>query len=86
MRGRERGRWLFLAGLIFVAITAWQFSTPLFSYPDEAAHVVRAESVVRGQLVGTDVGYHQGPFVYPYYEVQVPGVLIRASDIGTWTS
>lgn len=32
---------------------------------------------------GKYVGYHKGLFVYPYYAVDVPGVLSQASDHGT---
>lgn len=63
-------------------MTSWSLASPLFSYPDEPAHVIRAESVVRGQIEGNYVGYHRGPFVYPYYAVRVPGVLSLASDQG----
>jgi Predicted membrane protein (DUF2142) len=79
----ERGLWFVFAALFFVAITAWDLSAPLFSFPDESAHVVRAESVVRGQLLGRYVGYQQGRYVYPYYAVSVPSVLQRASQEGT---
>ncbi len=82
MQSSERGLWFVFAGLFFVVISAWSLSGPLFSYPDESAHVIRAESVVRGQFVGRYVGYHQGPYVYPYYAVNVPGVLRQASVEG----
>jgi Predicted membrane protein (DUF2142) len=78
----ERRRWFSLATLLLLAIAAWSLSSPLFSYPDEPAHVIRAESVVRGQFEGKYVGYHKGPDVYPYYAVDVPGVLSQASDHG----
>ncbi len=82
MQAGERRRWFSLATLLLLAIAAWSLSSPLFSYPDEPAHVIRAESVVRGQIEGKYVGYHQGPNVYPYYAVDVPGVLSDASDHG----
>jgi hypothetical protein len=73
---------LSLAGLLFLPMAMWSLSSPLFSYPDEPAHVIRAESVVRGQFEGRYVGYHKGPYFYPYYAVRVPGVLSHASDYG----
>ncbi|AWB95903.1 hypothetical protein DCE93_09710 [Agromyces badenianii] len=43
---------------LFLAATAWAFSTPLSGGPDEPAHIVKAASVVRGQFLGdqTDEG------------------------------
>jgi hypothetical protein len=83
MQSAERRLWFAFAGLLFVVIAAWSFSQPLFSYPDESAHVTRAESVIRGEFVGRYDGYRQGPYVYPYYAVSVPGVLVHASQDGT---
>jgi hypothetical protein len=83
MQSGERRLWFAFAGLLFVVIAAWSFSQPLFSYPDESAHVTRAESVIRGEFVGRYDGYRQGPYVYPYYAVSVPGVLAHASQDGT---
>jgi hypothetical protein len=67
---------------LFVAIAIWSLSSPLFSYPDEPAHVIRAESVVRGELEGRYVGYHKGLYFYPYYAVRVPAILSQATDHG----
>jgi hypothetical protein len=39
---------------MFLLTVLWSFASPLFSVPDEPAHVVRAAAVARGQLVGTD--------------------------------
>lgn len=38
--------------LLFGLACVWVFSSPLFSVPDEPAHVVKAAAVVRGQLGG----------------------------------
>ena len=38
--------------VLFLAAAAWTFASPLGSGPDEPAHLVRAVSLVRGQLVG----------------------------------
>jgi Predicted membrane protein (DUF2142) len=45
--------WLVSFGVLFVAVAAWSFASPLGSGPDEPAHLVRAASLVRGQLLGT---------------------------------
>ena len=47
--------WLVSFGVFFVAVAAWSFASPLGSGPDEPAHLVRAVSLVRGQLVGRDL-------------------------------
>jgi hypothetical protein len=47
--------WLVSFGVLFVAAAAWSFASPLGSGPDEPAHLVRAVSLVRGQLVGKDL-------------------------------
>ncbi len=47
--------WLVSFGVLFVAVAAWSFASPLGSGPDEPAHLVRAASLVRGQLVGQDL-------------------------------
>ncbi len=38
--------------LLFCVMVAWSLATPLFASPDEPAHVVRAASLVRGELLG----------------------------------
>lgn len=48
-------RWIVfsMAWLLFSLLTAsWSFATPIAASPDEPAHIVKAASVVRGQLVG----------------------------------
>ena len=47
--------WLVSFGVLFAAVAAWTFASPLGSGPDEPAHLVRAVSLVRGQLVGKDL-------------------------------
>ncbi|HET9058785.1 MAG TPA: DUF2142 domain-containing protein [Acidimicrobiales bacterium] len=53
----RRGVRLFLLafGAFFLAASAWSFACPLGSPPDEPAHLIRAASLVRGQLVGRDL-------------------------------
>jgi hypothetical protein len=54
--GRPLARlWLASFAVLFIAIAAWSFASPLGSGPDEPAHLVRAVSLVRGQLVGQDL-------------------------------
>lgn len=44
---------LFLA--FFVMSGCWALATPLYSAPDEPAHVIKAAGTVRGQLLGNDL-------------------------------
>lgn len=39
--------------LLFALSAAWALATPIGGGPDEPAHVIKAASVVRGQLIGT---------------------------------
>jgi hypothetical protein len=51
----RRGRWGIFAGAwvaLALLATAWAVATPIGSGPDEPAHLVKAASVVRGELVG----------------------------------
>ena len=41
--------------LLFCVMAAWSLATPLFASPDEPSHVVRAVSLVRGELLGQGV-------------------------------
>jgi hypothetical protein len=53
---RRGVRLFFLAfGAFFLAAGAWSFACPLGSPPDEPSHLIRAASLVRGQLVGRDL-------------------------------
>ena len=51
----------------------WSVITPLYGSPDEPAHVIRAESVVRGQILGKQVP-HSGSL-----QVTVPAFLARST-------
>jgi len=64
-----------LVGLSLIS-TAWALSTPLAASPDEPAHIIKAASVVRGELVGS-------PTAIPgTRRVMVPKGL---SEAGSWT-
>ena len=51
-RARERRFWWWLFGLLAAVLVAWAFETPLLAGTDEPSHAIRAEAMVRGQLVG----------------------------------
>jgi hypothetical protein len=63
------GRWAVFAGA-WIALTllasAWAIATPISSGPDEPAHLVKAASVVRGELVGPQ-GTYGNEVDVPYY-------------------
>ncbi|SMG12529.1 DUF2142 domain-containing protein [Agreia pratensis] len=55
-----KGRWKIFAGAwiaLSLLATAWAISSPISSGPDEPAHIVKAASVVRGELVGPQGTY-----------------------------
>ncbi|HJV08201.1 MAG TPA: DUF2142 domain-containing protein [Acidimicrobiales bacterium] len=41
--------------LLFVLIGAWAIATPPYAGPDEPAHVIRADSLIHGELLGTSI-------------------------------
>lgn len=49
---RPAVRLLLVWFLLFVAGAAWAAATPLGASPDEPAHIIKAASVVRGELLG----------------------------------
>jgi hypothetical protein len=51
----RRGRGLAVFGLLFVVLGAWAVATPLYGGPDEPAHVIRADSLVHGELLGRPI-------------------------------
>ena len=50
-------RWMFLSAWVILALlcSAWAIATPIAAVPDEPAHLIKAASVVRGEIVG-DIG------------------------------
>jgi hypothetical protein len=88
---REGGlaTWLLAFVLLFVAAGSWSLAAPLGSSPDEPAQLIRAASLVRGQLVGRALpgaGAAQGSVVV----VQVPEVFaalandVSCFDVNPW--
>jgi len=51
-RARERRLWWWLFGFLAAVLLAWALETPLLAGTDEPSHAIRAEAMVRGQLVG----------------------------------
>lgn len=62
-------RWWLYGLALFGLFAAWALASPLFSVPDEPAHVVKAAAVVRGQLYGTPGVTDDGE---PVVRVRVP--------------
>jgi Predicted membrane protein (DUF2142) len=52
LRSSPRAQWVVTFGLVAVVTGLWSLATPLFASADEPAHVVRAASVARGELLG----------------------------------
>jgi hypothetical protein len=57
-RATPRRLWWSVALVFCVLGGCWSVATPLFASPDEPAHVVRAASVVRGEILGSDPPKH----------------------------
>jgi hypothetical protein len=53
-RSTLRHQWWSAFVVFFVLAAAWSIATPLFASPDEPSHVVRAASLVRGQILGDE--------------------------------
>ena len=90
-RGRARGEgssgspllrtWLLSFVVIWLASAAWSLASPMGSAPDEPAHLIRAASLVRGQLLGTPVR-DGSPASKSSVVVKVPQVFARlANDV-----
>jgi hypothetical protein len=47
-------RWLVSFALFLAVGVAWALSSPIYSGPDEPAHVIHAAAIPRGDLIGTD--------------------------------
>lgn len=70
-----RSTWvMFLAPWAFFAalFALWAFATPIGAAPDEPAHLIKAASVVRGQLVGESTKFG--------HTVQVPEYIAHIGD------
>lgn len=74
--------WLAAFGILFVAAAAWSFASPLGSAPDEPAHLDRAASLVRGELLGKPIP-HATEAQKSTVTVEVPQVFASlANDVG----
>jgi hypothetical protein len=65
----------------FLLGAAWALASPLLSGPDEPAHIVRAEAIVRGQLIGRPLSPNPD---YPFTSVLVPGFLENVNRLTYW--
>ncbi|HTW07948.1 MAG TPA: DUF2142 domain-containing protein [Acidimicrobiales bacterium] len=74
--------WMVAFGALWLASVAWALASPIGSGPDEPAHLIRAASLVRGQLVGTPVP-HASNALKSTVSVEAPQVFARlANDVG----
>jgi sorbitol-specific phosphotransferase system component IIC len=56
-------------------VSLWSLATPLYSAPDEPAHVIKAAAVVRGEFGGREVATDEGVVTF----VRVPSEFERAN-------
>jgi hypothetical protein len=52
----SRRVWLVTFVVVALAGSCWSLSLPLYAGPDEPAHMLRSVSLVRGQIIGDDIG------------------------------
>jgi hypothetical protein len=83
-RRRPRGHpqlrtWAASFAVMWVAVAAWSLASPMGSGPDEPAHLIRAASLVRGELLGTPLA-HTGPTTKAYVTVEAPQVFARLEN------
>jgi len=79
--GSRLRAWAVAVAGFFLLTTAWALADPLLSGPDEPAHLIRAEAIVRGQLVGRPVSSNADD---PATIVRVPGFLAQANAFRYW--
>ena len=65
--------------MIWVAAAAWSFASPMGSGPDEPAHLIRAASLVRGELLGTPLADTVSA-TKAYVTVEAPQVFARLEN------
>jgi hypothetical protein len=73
--------WALAVAGFFLLGAAWALASPLLSGPDEPAHIVRAEAIVRGQLIGRPMSSNPE---YPFTSVLVPGFLENVNRLTYW--
>ena len=88
-RPRPAGQWRIWAVsfvVIWLAAAAWSVASPVGSGPDEPAHLIRAASLVRGELLGKPLR-HVTSSNKAYLAVKVPQVFARlANDVQCFQS
>src|SRR6059058_2800527 len=77
LRSTPRGRFAVTFVLVAVLTGVWGLATPLFANADEPAHVVRAASVARGELVGKTP---RSKLLKGYTFVKLPAIYGAAGD------
>jgi hypothetical protein len=64
-----------------VLCLVWGESVPLFSAPDEHAHLIRGAGLVRGEVLGTDKQLGQPPNALVVSAVRLPHVFSHAESV-----
>ena len=77
LRSAPRGQFLVTFVLVAALTGLWGLATPLFANADEQAHVVRAASVARGELVGRTP---RSNLLKGYTFVKLPAIYDAAGD------
>src|SRR3989442_3172427 len=77
LRSAPRGQFVVTFVLVAALTGLWGLATPLFANADEPAHVVRAASVARGELVGKTP---RSKLLKGYTIVKLPAIYDAAGD------
>ena len=80
---RVNGRWWGSFALLAGGGLSWAVATPVFAAPDEPAHVIRAASVGRGELLGhpPPPAPRVPPFGDALVEVTAPGIYRNSARV-----
>jgi hypothetical protein len=83
-RATPRRLWWSAVVIFCVLGACWSIATPLFASPDEPSHVVRAASVVRGQILGSDLPKHAPRSLHGSLLVDLPALYASASKVSCY--
>jgi Predicted membrane protein (DUF2142) len=80
-RSERRRRWWVCLIALFGCMAAWSLASPLMAPPDEAAHLYRAVSVVRGHFFGKPLPNLPDGHANPLVAAPVPAPLADAESL-----
>jgi hypothetical protein len=82
-RATPRRLWWSAVVIFCVLGGCWSIATPLFASPDEPSHVIRAASVVRGEILGNDPPKARHD-LKGWLLVDLPALYLSAGKVGCY--